>query len=89
MTTSTKLKIFNSHVKAVLLYGLDCWKLRKELTRKLGVFKHRCLRSVSKIKWSKVVSNNKPRETVEQEHISVENAKKWRWSGQISEQNKK
>lgn len=38
---------------------------------KLGMFIHRCFRSISKIRWSKVVSNNKPREIVEQEHISV------------------
>ena len=46
MTIRTKLRIFNSNVKSVLLYGSECWKLRKDLTRKLRVFVNRCLRTI-------------------------------------------
>lgn len=73
MTTRTKLRIFNSNVKSVLqLYGSECWKLRKDLTKKLRVFVNRCLRSIFKIRWPKVISNNELREMAAQEDIAVE-----------------
>lgn len=84
MTTRTKLRIFNSNVKSVLLYGSECWKLRKDLTKKLRVFVNRCLRSIFKIRWPKVISNNELRDMAGQEDISVEIARrKWRWIGHV------
>lgn len=84
MTTRTKLRIFNSNVKSVLLYGSECWKLRKDLTKKLRVFVNRCLRSIFKIRWPKVISNNELRDMAGQEDIAVEIARrKWRWIGHV------
>ena len=36
--TKTKLRIFESNVKAVLLYGSETWRLTKRLEQKLQVF---------------------------------------------------
>jgi hypothetical protein len=50
----TKLKIFNSNVKAVLLYGCGTWKVTNLITQKLQSFINRCLRrilNVKKRKW--------------------------------------
>ena len=38
LTTRTKLRIFRSNVKAVLLYGSETWRLTKGLKQKLQVF---------------------------------------------------
>ncbi|XP_062597058.1 uncharacterized protein LOC134258511 [Saccostrea cucullata] len=84
MTTRTKLRIYNSNVKSILLYGSECWKLRKDLARKLRVFVNRCLRTIFKIRWPKIVSNNKLREMSGQEDIVVEIVRrKWRWVGHV------
>ena len=37
----TKLRIFRSNVKAVLLYGSETWKVAKHTTSKLQVFVNR------------------------------------------------
>jgi hypothetical protein len=37
-STQTKLHIFNTSVKAVLLYGCETWKNSKSITAKLQVF---------------------------------------------------
>jgi hypothetical protein len=36
----TKLKIFNSNVKAILLYGCETWKVTSSITQKLQSFIH-------------------------------------------------
>ena len=41
----TKLTIFNSNVKSVLLYGSETWKHTKALDSRLQVFVNTCLRS--------------------------------------------
>lgn len=84
MTTITKLRIFNSNVNSVLLNGSELWKLRKDLTKKLRVFVNRCLRSIFKIRWPKVITNNELREMAGQEDIAVEIARrKWRWISHV------
>ncbi|KAK3105137.1 hypothetical protein FSP39_017997 [Pinctada imbricata] len=84
MTIRTKLRIFNSNVKSVLLYGSECWKVRKDLARKLRVFIHRCQRTIFKIRWPNVVSNKTLREISGQEDIMVEiSRRKWRWVGHV------
>ena len=49
LTTRTKLRVFGSDVKAVLLYGAETWILTKELKQKLQVFINKCLRSILRI----------------------------------------
>lgn len=38
LTTGTKLTVFESNVKIVLLYAVEMWRLTKELNQKLRVF---------------------------------------------------
>ena len=42
----TKLKLYNSNVKKVPLYGSETWKTTREIVRKLRVFTHKCLRII-------------------------------------------
>ena len=42
----TKMRIFESNVKSVLLYGCQTWKITKNITRKLQNFVNNCLRKI-------------------------------------------
>jgi hypothetical protein len=56
-TTVTKLKIFSSMVKPVLLYGCESWTVTEGIRHKLQVFINRCLRTVLKIWWPRTITN--------------------------------
>lgn len=38
LTIRTKVRVFGSNVKIVLLYGAEPWRLTKELNQKMQVF---------------------------------------------------
>lgn len=46
---NTKIRIFNSCVKSVLLYGSETWFVSNEIERKVQAFVNRCLRNILKI----------------------------------------
>ena len=58
LTTKTKLRVFGSNVKAVLLYGSETWRLTKGLEQKLQVFINKSLRTILRIWWPRKISNN-------------------------------
>jgi hypothetical protein len=57
LSTRTKLRIFRSNVKSLLLYGSETWKVIKTTTSKLQTFVNRCLRHILNIHWPEVISN--------------------------------
>ena len=78
----TKIRLFQSNVKSVLLYGSETWSLKKTLSSKLQVFINTCLRQIMKIKWSDKVHNNILWKRTGQEPIDKEiGRRKWRWIG--------
>ena len=56
-TRKTKLRIYNSNVKSILMYGSECWRVTKSDMRALSSFHHGCLRRICKIFWPQKVSN--------------------------------
>jgi len=48
----TKLRIFNTNVKAILLCGSETWRSTKRMTQKLQSFVNKCLRRILKISWT-------------------------------------
>ena len=44
------MRIFNSNVKSVLLYGSETWRETKSLSKKLQTFVNKCLRQILLIK---------------------------------------
>ena len=40
----TKIQIFNSNVKSVLLYGSETWRETRALMKQVQVFINKCLR---------------------------------------------
>ena len=53
----TKLRIFNSNVEAVLLYGSETWRLTKRIIFKLQTFINRRLRYIMGIWWPRRILN--------------------------------
>ena len=82
ISTKTKLKIFNSNVKSVLLYGAESWRNNKQSTNKVQTFINKCLRKILKIYWPNTISNKELWAKTNQEPIVNEITKrKWRWIG--------
>ena len=82
ISRKTKIKLFNSNVKSVLLYGSETWSLTKTLTSKLQVFINTCLRRIMKIRWNDKVQNKILWERTGQRQMAEEiGRRKWRWIG--------
>jgi hypothetical protein len=53
----TKLRIFNTNVKSVLLYACETWKVTHRITNRLQGFINRCLRCIINIRLPEIISN--------------------------------
>ena len=53
----TKLRLLNSNVKQLLLYGSVTWRSTNALTNKIQVFINRSLRRILGIRWYDKMSN--------------------------------
>ena len=51
------MRIFNSNVKSVLLYGSETWRKTKMTQRKIQTFINNCLRRLFNIRWPVKVSS--------------------------------
>ncbi|VDO78483.1 unnamed protein product [Schistosoma margrebowiei] len=58
LSTNTKVRIFNTNVKTVLLYGEETWRTTKAIIQKIQVFINSCLRKILQIRWPDTISNN-------------------------------
>ena len=56
ISTKTKLKIINSNVKSVLLYGSETWRVINTNTEKMQTFVNGCLRQILRLRWFDRVS---------------------------------
>ncbi|PIK62384.1 endonuclease-reverse transcriptase [Apostichopus japonicus] len=55
----TKLTLFKTLVRSVLLYGSEAWKVTKREEQKLDAFQFKCIRRILKIPWTELVSNDR------------------------------
>jgi len=77
-----KLRIFNTNVKSVLLYGSEIWRVTKENSTKLQAFVNKCLRSILGIHCPEAKTNEELWTTNEQERINLQiRSRKWGWIG--------
>ena len=78
----TKLRLFNSNVKSVLLYGCETWKTTKAVLNRAQTFINKCLRSILKLKWQDKTRNEELWKRTGQKPIEEEiGRRKWRWIG--------
>lgn len=84
ISRNTKLRIFNTNVKSVLLYGCETWKATKEITQRLQVFVNRCLRRIMRISWQDRICNAELWKLSNQKPIIEEiRMRKWNWIGHV------
>ena len=82
ITTTTKIRIFNSNVKSVLLYGSETWRMTEKTVSKLQTFINRCLRRILGIYGPATISNANLWETTGQAPVRQEmTSRKWTWIG--------
>ena len=82
LSLRNKIRIFNTNVKSILLYGSDTWRVTKTNTHKLQTFINRCLRNILSIRWPEVVPNEELRDKTNQAPIEMDIKKrKWGWIG--------
>ena len=82
LTTKTKLRVFGSNVKAVLLYGSETWRLTKGLEQRLQVFINKSLRNILRIWWPRKISNKELWRQTGQRPIEQEiRQRAWGWIG--------
>ncbi|GFR82356.1 endonuclease-reverse transcriptase [Elysia marginata] len=80
----TKLILYTSNVRSVLLYALETWRTNQMIESKLRDFEGRCLRRILGIRWEHRVTNKEMSERTGIRPI-VEEVKKrrWRWLGHV------
>ena len=75
----TKLRLFNSNVRSVLLYGSETWRTNKYT---IQTFVNKCLRWILGIRWFDKVTNVELWRRSQQEPVSdIIRRRKWRWTG--------
>ncbi|VDP69312.1 unnamed protein product [Schistosoma mattheei] len=57
-TVNIKVRISNTNVNTVLLYGEETWTITKAIIKKIRVFINNCLRKTRRIRWPNTISNN-------------------------------
>ena len=78
----TKIRVFNTCVVPVLLYGAETWRVARSTTHKLQVFVNKCLRRIQKIFWPNKVSNEELWRICNTRRIdTVIKQRKWSWIG--------
>ncbi|VDO52592.1 unnamed protein product [Schistosoma margrebowiei] len=82
LPTNIKVRIFNTNVKAVLLYGAETWRTTTTAIKKVQVFINSCLRKILNIHWPDTISNSLLWEKTNQFPAEQEIRKRrWKWIG--------
>ena len=78
----TKLRIFNSSVKLILLYGCETWRTIQTVQQTIQTFFNTCLRRIYKIQWQEKIRNKDLWERVGQEPEAKQTLRRtWGWIG--------
>ena len=82
ISMTTKLRLFNSNVKSVLVYGSETWRMTKATMEKIQTFINMCLRRIFNIRWPEKISNEELWQRAGQEPVDQQiRRRKWGWIG--------
>ena len=83
--TSTKVRLFNSNVKSVLLYGAESWRrTTKASMKKVQTFINQCLRRILRIHWPETIHNENLWARAQQTPVEEDiRRRRWRWLGHM------
>ena len=51
------MRVYQSAIRSILLYGCETWPLRSEDARRLEAFDHWCLRVITRTRWTDRITN--------------------------------
>jgi len=71
LAISTKLKLYNTCILPVFLYGSDCWAMSKTDARKIDALDQWCLRMLLSIRWYQFVRNDDVRRLTKQSKLAA------------------
>jgi hypothetical protein len=57
ISKKTKICVFNTNVKAVLLYACETRKVSQQINKRMQVFVNRCLHCILNLRWPDILSN--------------------------------
>lgn len=82
LSNKTKIRIFNTTVKPVLLYGAETWRTTVTTMKKIQTFINSCLRRILRIHWPNIIRNQDLWQRANQIPVEEEILKRrWRWIG--------
>ena len=82
LTLNTKIRIFNTIVKPVLLYGAETWRTTVITMSRVQTFANTCLRRILRIRWPEKIRNQELWRLTKQQPIEEDILKRrWRWIG--------
>ena len=83
-----KVRLYESLVLSVLLYGSETWQMRKVDRRRIDGFHHKCLRKILGITYRDRVTNTEIRERTNQKSLAeVICKRRWQWLGHVARMN--
>ena len=78
----TKLKLYQSNVLSVLLYGSECWRMTERVSSRLAAFHTTCLRGIRKVFWPNKISNSRLLQVTKRDPVgTILKRRRWRWFG--------
>ena len=57
ISKTTNIRLFNTNVRSLLLYGAETWRLNKVTLKRIHTFVNQCLRKILGIQWMDKVRN--------------------------------
>ena len=85
----TKVQLFETIVRAVLMYGCEAWKLTKTEAKKLDAFQYKCMKRILRIRWPWTISHQQIQESTGVNRTSDEiRRRSWKWIGHIMRKNR-
>ena len=89
ISRKTKVQLFKTIVRAVLMYGCEAWKLTKAEAKKLDAFQYKCTKRILRIRWSQTISHQQIQETTGVNRTSDEiRRRRWNWIGHTMRKNR-
>lgn len=70
LSRNTKIKVYETLIISVLLYGAEAWTLTKALAQKLDSFDTQCLRKIEGVRWYHRITNEEIRSRTETTPVS-------------------
>jgi len=75
----TKVQLFKTIVRSVLMYGCEAWKLTKTEAKKLDGFQYKCMKRILRIRWPQTISHQQIQENTGVNRMSDEiRRRRWR-----------